>query len=255
MSMTMTHRFDILDQRTKQIITSMLADRTVFEVEISNKLRDQTLALTQLVSRIEQAVPRGNQEAQPPIAALGDDNQRRSPLTQVPSKTHSSDIPLPDNEAALQAAADESVLASLGFLTMTTRYEEVVDAYPETFQWIFSETEQQRWSSFGEWLREGEGVYWISGKAGSGKSTLMRHIYNSPLTMELLATWAAEIPLCVSSFFFWRSGTPEQRSQTGLLRALLFDVLSQQPKLISQNFALALGKKLFKLYLLFGQAH
>jgi hypothetical protein len=234
MSMTMSHRFDILDQRTQQIITSMLADRTVFEVEISNKLRDQTLALTQLVSRIEQAVPRGNLEAQPPIAALGDDNQRRSPLTQGLSRTHSSDIPLPDNEATFRAAADKSVLASLRFLTMATRYEEVIDAYPETFKWIFSETKQQRWSSFGEWLREGEGIYWISGKAGSGKSTLMRHIYNSPLTMELLATWAAEIPLCMSSFFFWRSGTPEQRSQTGLLRTLLFDVLSQQPKLISQ---------------------
>jgi hypothetical protein len=234
MSMTMSHRFDILDQRTQQIITSMLADRTVFEVEISNKLRDQTLALTQLVSRIEQVIPQGNLEAQPPIAALGDNNQRRSPLTQGPSRTHSSDIPLPDNEATFRAAADKSVLASLRFLTMATRYEEVIDAYPETFKWIFSETKQQRWSSFGEWLREGEGIYWISGKAGSGKSTLMRHIYNSPLTMELLATWAAEIPLCVSSFFFWRSGTPEQRSQTGLLRALLFDVLSQHPKLISQ---------------------
>jgi hypothetical protein len=64
----------------------------------------------------------------------------------------------------------------------------------------------------------------------------MRHIYDSPLTTELLATWAGEIPLCVSSFFFWRSGTPEQRSQAGLLRALLFDVLSQQPRLISQIF-------------------
>jgi hypothetical protein len=233
MSMTMSHRFDILDQRTQQIITSMLADRTVFEVEISNRLRDQTLALTQLVSRIEQAA-QGSREAQPPIADLEEENQRRSPLTQGPSWNHSPDIPLPDNETAFRAAADELVLASLRFLTMTTRYEEVVDAYPETFKWIFSQTEKQRWSSFGEWLREGEGVYWISGKAGSGKSTLMRHIYNSPLTMELLAPWAGEIPLCVSAFFFWRSGTPEQRSQTGLLRALLFDVLSQQPKLISQ---------------------
>jgi hypothetical protein len=166
--MTMSHRFDILDQRTQQIITSMLADRTIFEVEISNKLRDQTLALTQLVSRIEQAVPRGNREAQPPIAALQEENQRHSPLTQRPSRTHCSDIPLPDNETAFRAAADESVLESLGFPTMTTRYEEVVDAYPETFKWIFSQTEQQKWCNFGEWLREEEGVYWISGKAGSG---------------------------------------------------------------------------------------
>lgn len=31
--------------------------------------------------------------------------------------------------------------------------------------------------SIAEWLESGSGVYWISGKAGSGKSTLMKHLF------------------------------------------------------------------------------
>lgn len=39
-----------------------------------------------------------------------------------------------------------------------------------------------RWNDFVAWLEEGDGLYWIAGKAGSGKSTLMKYIASHPST-------------------------------------------------------------------------
>jgi hypothetical protein len=117
---------------------------------------------------------------------------------------------------------------------MTHRYENVLEAYPETFEWAFHDPtdEQLQWSNLTHWLEKGGGVYWVNGKAGSGKSTLMKHLYDDPRTTRYLATWAGSIPLCVSTFFFWNSGSREQKSQPGLLRALLYQVLRKHPKLV-----------------------
>jgi hypothetical protein len=75
----------------------------------------------------------------------------------------------------------------------------------------------------------------IQGKAASGKSTLMRFIYQNSLTRQNLNLWSGYSQLVVASFF-WNSGIPEQRSQLGLLRSLLFIALNTQRSLISQVF-------------------
>ncbi|MCJ1354596.1 MAG: hypothetical protein MMC33_004585 [Icmadophila ericetorum] len=87
-----------------------------------------------------------------------------------------------------------------------------------------------------DWLQKGRGIYWINGKAGSGKSTLMKHVFENVKTSHLLSKWAGSMPLLVANFFFWSSGTREQRSQSGLLRSLLFQILQYQPGLISAVF-------------------
>jgi hypothetical protein len=97
-------------------------------------------------------------------------------------------------------------------------------------------SKETRWSNFIDWLRDGDGVYWVNGKAGSGKSTLMRYIYDNPKTKEVLRAWAAEVPLSIAGFFFWNSGTVEQRSYIGLLRSLIYEVLHQQRDLIPVVF-------------------
>ena len=65
----------------------------------------------------------------------------------------------------------------------------------------------QPWSNFVDWLEHGDGVYWINGKAGSGKSTLMRFITNELLMTKALHKWINGSDLMVSSFFFWNPGT------------------------------------------------
>jgi len=83
-----------------------------------------------------------------------------------------------------------------------------------------------------EWLHSGEGVYWISGKAGCGKSTLMKFLCRNPETSQALPTNLSNI--CVAGFFFHDRGyDPLLKSQEGLFRAILHRILSSYRQLIS----------------------
>ncbi|KAK4222132.1 hypothetical protein QBC38DRAFT_100666 [Podospora fimiseda] len=125
------------------------------------------------------------------------------------------------------------VLDCLHFRQIRDRVESIPKAHAETFQWIFDHPKENlRWDSFPDWLQRGEGCYWINGKAGSGKSTLMKFVWGHPDGLTHLAKWAADGPLLTASFFFWYLGSPLQKSETGLLRSLLHDILAQQPGLI-----------------------
>jgi ABC-type lipoprotein export system ATPase subunit len=63
-------------------------------------------------------------------------------------------------------------LESLRFPSMGDRESAVVKAHQKTFEWIFEDSS----SDFVELLKAGTDTFWIQGKAGSGKSTLIRFI-------------------------------------------------------------------------------
>ncbi|PMD34400.1 hypothetical protein L207DRAFT_468687 [Hyaloscypha variabilis F] len=130
------------------------------------------------------------------------------------------------------------ILQSLRFPTMTHRRHEISEAHQETFKWIFEAPRHQSrpWSNFADWLQMDGELYWINGKAGSGKSTLMRYIWESRTSHRYLKTWADKAELRVAAFFFWNSGYVEQRSLAGLLRSLLYEVLRGRPDLIETLF-------------------
>ncbi|PMD67148.1 uncharacterized protein K444DRAFT_489832, partial [Hyaloscypha bicolor E] len=130
------------------------------------------------------------------------------------------------------------MVQNLHFTMIDDRHDAIPEAHRQTFRWIFDETRKEGcpWSNFREWLRTGSGLYWINGKAGSGKSTLMRYIFNNAKTRQQLNYWAGESSLDISGFFFWNSGSPIQRSQAGLLKSLLFQALQQQPNLVRVVF-------------------
>jgi polynucleotide 5'-kinase involved in rRNA processing len=60
------------------------------------------------------------------------------------------------------------------------RTDQIEDPFQDTFKWVFDR------SSFSNWLQEGTGLFWVNGKPGSGKSTLMKYILNSQYTWDLL---------------------------------------------------------------------
>jgi energy-coupling factor transporter ATP-binding protein EcfA2 len=83
------------------------------------------------------------------------------------------------------------------------------------------------------WLkRDTNEPFMVTGKPGSGKSTFMKFLAGHEQTRSALDTWSAGRELVVASFYFWSSGTPLQRSQDGLLRCLLYKVLSHSPNMI-----------------------
>jgi hypothetical protein len=129
---------------------------------------------------------------------------------------------------------EELILKALKFPMMVKRHDEIPEPHPQTFHWVLEKGQHSNmpWSNLSEWLRCGTGVYWVNGKAASGKSTLMRHIFDSPQTREPLTEWTQGQSLQTAGFFFWNSGTPEQRSHEGILRSLLHQGLSAQRDLI-----------------------
>ncbi|EPE30296.1 P-loop containing nucleoside triphosphate hydrolase [Glarea lozoyensis ATCC 20868] len=136
---------------------------------------------------------------------------------------------------------ENSILANLDFATIRDRHEDLEIAHNQTFEWVFKDAsiKDRGWSNFVEWLRHDNGLYWVSGKAGSGKSTLMKYIYNHRQTRLELAQWAGFSPFDITGFFFWNSGSEEQRSQRGLLRTLLFETLQTHRELIPKVFPTA----------------
>jgi AAA ATPase domain len=122
---------------------------------------------------------------------------------------------------------------------MHDREEEVAEAHGKTFEWIFKqETEKGINNQFKTWLTTNElgPIYWISGKPGSGKSTLMRFLFGHSNTKASLQSWAGSLPFSQAGFFFWTSGSKEQRSQTGLLRYLLHQLLSENRTMMPKTF-------------------
>lgn len=136
-----------------------------------------------------------------------------------------------------ETAGGERLLKSLKFQGMNERRNHITHSHPKTFGWVVGEgfeesssdsesysgskdshdvTEdrsQDLWDSFPDWLRSTANVYWISGKPGSGKSTLIRYLVAAKETL-------------IISHFLWRPGTALQQSIKGLLLSLLHQLLA-----------------------------
>ena len=127
--------------------------------------------------------------------------------------------------------AGDRILQSLDYKRMTARYEKIVDSHKETFEWLLHRPSKclkfVSTHNFVDWLTHGESIFWIAGKAGSGKSTLMKFLVEHAGTEQALREWAGGKDLVIGSFYFWHAGTDLQKTQEGLLRSLLHNVLSQ----------------------------
>ncbi|KAL8856959.1 MAG: hypothetical protein Q9178_006454 [Gyalolechia marmorata] len=138
-------------------------------------------------------------------------------------------------ESNPRTTANQQLLDSLFFPEIDSREDHIQDAFDGTCHWILdSATDDTRkpWSNFRKWLETENGVYWISGKPGAGKSTLMKYIVREDLTSQLLANWERGTDLLVVTFFFWHTGSTLQKSLEGLLRSLLYQIADQWPGLV-----------------------
>ena len=123
---------------------------------------------------------------------------------------------------------------------MYNRQENVGEAHQSTFQWIFEpndlDTSTRQWDSFVQWLEKGSGIYWINGKPGSGKSTLMNYVHQDNRTLSLLKVWSGAKEIFTPGFFFWNAGIQLEKSTEGLLRSLLHQILQKFPDLTTPSY-------------------
>ncbi|KAI1377206.1 hypothetical protein F4677DRAFT_48637 [Hypoxylon crocopeplum] len=160
-----------------------------------------------------------------------------------------------------KSSPEMRVLRQLYFQSMYSREDSVRDAESDTFKWILDDDdwyrvdEDNQWgtwwkekidnmrslrlqtrTTFIEWLSAGNQIFHMSGKPGSGKSTLMKLLANHRRTQEELKIWSGDKRLVFAQFFAWSSGDDMQKSLHGLLRSILFAVLKQCTDLIPQVF-------------------
>jgi hypothetical protein len=140
---------------------------------------------------------------------------------------------------AKKISAQHMILRSLRFDSLILRETGISEAHKETFEWIFKPAQKNDKegngvnvrNDFMNWILNENGIFWVSGKPGSGKSTLMKFLGSHNTTKECLQRWAGDRPLITGSHFFWNAGTAMQKSQQGLLQTLLYWVLRQSPLL------------------------
>ncbi len=135
--------------------------------------------------------------------------------------------------------AEHIIVESLYYESLSVRHQSIPDAHKDTFEWLLDKYPKKRSrgvqypkSSLLDWLRTGDGLYWVSGKPGSGKSTLMKFIADHPVTQSALDEWAGQGKCMVASYYFWSAGTRLQKTIEGLLRSLLFDIFVRHPHAI-----------------------
>jgi hypothetical protein len=105
------------------------------------------------------------------------------------------------SEEACQTITQQRILNSLAFSDMHSRFDAVDTAHYKTFEWIFEDTpgvedgerDPSARESFIHWLSSGKGIFHVSGKLGSGKSTLMKFLCDHDRTEAELQKWAGTI--------------------------------------------------------------
>lgn len=135
---------------------------------------------------------------------------------------------LSEEEKVFTTIAQERILTSLSYEDMNRRSNMVVETHSNTYEWILEEDDVPEQPSpdgaqstgvendakqprriedvekvrardkLRTWLESGSSrdVFHLSGKLGSGKSTLMKYIRASPRTEEELQKWAGKLAFC-----------------------------------------------------------
>ena len=90
--------------------------------------------------------------------------------------------------------------------------------------------------SFLSFMEHDNGIFFISGKAGSGKSTLMKFLGDHDRVKALAESWAGDKTLVFAPFYFWNSGDRVQMSLEGFYRTVLFKILQKCPEMAATLF-------------------
>ena len=232
------------DSLQSRLISQNLEPADGLIIEVSGVLQDG-LSLSLRRSQDEsEGMAKGASIQQQNGTAAKDYHIEQTVINQVPKNrvlVNQDGQGLSDHAVLIQ----DFFLDSLRFTSMTDREEEVVEAHDKTLEWLFHDIASAEaldrtpnpTNKFLQWLRSDDSTFWVNGKAGSGKSTLMRFIGDHHRTIEELQPWAGKNRLTTAKFYFWTSGSPEQRSQVGLLRYLLCQLLEMHRELIPITFS------------------
>ncbi|KAL7957217.1 hypothetical protein V8C34DRAFT_325473 [Trichoderma compactum] len=141
--------------------------------------------------------------------------------------------------AAYYEAKKDRLLHNLKYESMNTRRTELKPAHEATYVSIFDSLDVDEepdgasasssaaaWRKFVQWLQSENRVFWIQGKPGAGKSTLMKFLLQPENTQKGVDKWSPNT--LILSHFFWKPGDNLQKNFRGLLCSLTHQLLSSE---------------------------
>lgn len=225
-----------LNKYQKTLDTKVLIDIRRITIELFTQQKSHDAAFESEVDRIAADLASCNTSAamalKSEIAEALEANKKEHEATRNKINSH-IDTTIQRQDLRKQ---QELFLESLQFQDINSRLNDVSEPNTKTFGWIFDDKIKHSWDSFNDWLQQGQKIYWINGKAGSGKSTLMKFIVEEERTNQALKIWSAEKPCIVLSFYFWLSGSKLQRSMKGLLCSLLHQICLKNKNVLERVY-------------------
>jgi ankyrin repeat protein len=146
----------------------------------------------------------------------------------VPSESQLATPVFTDDRKKINRSLSEkdkqTLVESLRFAQMDARQTTIKIAHTKTCTWILENSLYQDWMDIQK-LEQHHGFFWIRGKAGTGKSTLMKFIWG-----DVRKRMENHIVL---SFFFNARGGELEKSTIGAYRSLLVQLFGCLPSLRS----------------------
>ncbi|KAM0513538.1 hypothetical protein ACHAPE_007802 [Trichoderma viride] len=139
------------------------------------------------------------------------------------------------DEATMLQKEKQACLRSLSFEYMDARKQDISLAHRQTCDWFFQSSQFQQWHRRDN-LQSHNGVLWIKGHPGTGKSTLMKH------TLRHLEREFSESHLIAAHFFNARGDYSEQTALS-MLRCLLYQILEKEASIYKQFVPLFRDRK------------
>lgn len=109
----------------------------------------------------------------------------------------------------------QELINRLYFSKIDERLTHLTPAQGTTCRWFLTESKYQSWQDVAQQSEHG-GFLWIKGNPGTGKSTLMKHLFE-----ETKVNSKNDPSRITLSFFFLARGTAEEKTTLGLYRSLL----------------------------------
>lgn len=208
------------DQGTRRLVESILKDSNTTRAELDDHIE----ALNQKLKVARQQLER--QHCDSTSLAAHHHLEQMTAIKSLSSQSWQLE------EAIDVPTVTRKVSNSLWFSRMSDRFEDIKPAHKKTFEWVFTNPgdKHSKTCTFMNWMQGDNGIYWVSGRAGSGKSTLMKFLAGDDRTEPLFEAWAGERTLVTARYWFWsQAQDPLQKSLDGLLRAVMHDIIQQSP--------------------------
>ncbi|KAG6358239.1 hypothetical protein INS49_014123 [Diaporthe citri] len=128
----------------------------------------------------------------------------------------------------LSDSEKEELLKRLYFPQLDARLTNLRRPGRRTCEWLLGREDYQEWMDMdSDHLQAQDGLFWIRGNPGTGKSITMKFLFQ-----EMQRRLQSSHTELVLSFFFNARGSDLEKSTLGLYRSLLFSLLSSDPSLL-----------------------